>query len=234
MVDFELLRVSLTKNGYFKIAWLLRHYSRFDVLDHVYGDVRGVNLAKSQVANMLDVDMVSGEIPEYWDQARVRGEHELDAFCVLAMLFSHHRLIALMQAGSQGRPEFTGYFLREDLGEKEYTNFAYALGCFGLSEYRRGAGAVSYDLSPVIYHLRNSSDIVAALLRRKLQRAGWRDPDRFGVRPDREFAAELRANNVHGVLSMEWSRFNAFLAGRLRMEEPVGRFGLTEVGLFQG
>jgi hypothetical protein len=70
------------------------------------------------------------------------------------------------------------------------------------------------------------------LLRNKLQRAGWRDPELFTRNPDRPFLEELRANEVHRVFSMEWGRFSDFLAGDLRMDAVTIPFGLREVGLF--
>ena len=117
---------------------------------------------------------------------------------------------------------------------KEYTNFAYSLACFGLSQYRRGAGAVSYNLAPAIYQLRAPAraEILQDLLRHKLQRAGWRDPDLYPVNAGLPFMDELQSNNVHKVFSMQWPRFASFLNGNLRMTEPAVPFGLREVGLF--
>src|ERR1051326_8772395 len=142
MVDLDTLRVSLTKNGVFKIAELVKMYPDSQVLDHVYGDHEGINVAKSMIANMMDADIRTGLAPAYWDDIRPQGDHAIDAFTVVAMLFSHGALIDLMKRSSEGRPEYTGHFFRGDLNigkgsEKAYTNLAYSLACFGLSTYRR-------------------------------------------------------------------------------------------------
>lgn len=159
MIDLATLRVSLTKNGFFKVAELVKMYAGAEVLDHVRGDHVGINIARSQIANMMDADIRTGLAPAYWDDIRDQGEHAIDAFTVVVMLFSHGAIIDLMQRASEGRAEYTGYFLRGDLkadkagkgSEKAHTNFAYALACFGLSRYRRGAHAVEYNLQPVVY-----------------------------------------------------------------------------------
>jgi len=232
MIDLSQLRVSLTKNGYFKVAELLKAYSRRDVLDHAEGDHAGINIKRSQIANMLDANTVTNDVPEFWDEIRDHGWHAIDAFTVVAMLFSHHRFIRLMQSASEGQPEFTGYFLRTDLKLKEFTNLAYALGCFGLSDYRRGASAVEYTLAPAVYHLLGAGNLVRELLKVKLLRAGWRDPAHYTIAPDRDLMTELEAHKIHRVFSMEWPRFADWLNGRLAMAATPGRFGLRDVKLF--
>lgn len=232
MIELERLKVSLTKNGYFKVAELLKAHSRRDVLDHAEGEHAGINIKRSQIANMLDVNTVTDDVPEYWDEVRDHGWHAIDALTVVAMLVSHHRFIRLMIEASKGRPEFEGYFLRTDLKQKEFTNLAYALACFGNSVYRPGASAVEYSLAPVIYHLRDAGQLVRDLLRVKMLRAGWRDPDTHGIAPDRDLMTELRAHNIHRVFSMEWPRFSAWLEGRLRIAAPPTRFGIRDVRLF--
>lgn len=233
MVELDRLKVSLTKNGYFKFAELLKAYSRWEILANADGKHEGIDLVPSQIRNMMDENPQTGEIPAFWDDIRAHGHLAIDAFSVVAMLFSHSRLIQLMIQASEGRPEFTGYILRGDLlQEKEYTNLAYTLGCFGLSDYRRGSGAVEYNLTPVVYHLRQAHDLVRLLLRSKLQRSGWIDPALNPLSPDRPLLEEMKDHNFHRVLSMEWDRFSVWLEGTLEMPEFVGKFGLREVKLF--
>src|SRR5437870_3126207 len=128
MIDLQSLRVSLTKNGYFKVAELLKAHTRRDVLENAFGVHQGINIIASQIGNMLDVNTITNDVPEYWDEIRDHGWEGIDALTVVAMLMSHHRIIGIMKAASAGRPEFQGYFLRDDFPQKkEYTNFAYAL-----------------------------------------------------------------------------------------------------------
>ncbi len=233
MVDFETLKVSLTKNGYFKVAELLKVHSRSEVLDNLVGVHPGINIVRSQIANIIDCNPATNDVPEFWDSIREHGNHAIDAFTVVAMLFSHHRIIEVMQAASIGRDEFKGYFLRTDFPrEKEFTNWAYTLACFGLSHYKRGAGAVEFDLSPVVYHLRSAGELVRDLIKQKFLRAGWRDPSRYAIKPDRELVEEMRVQKVNCVLSMEWPRFTRWLRNELTIRAPASPFGLHDVGLF--
>jgi hypothetical protein len=231
MIDLESLRVSLTKNGFFKVAELLKLYPGSQVLDHVYGDHVGINVAKSQIANFMDADIRTGLAPSYWDDIRPQGEHAIDALTVIAMLFSHGAIIDLMRRASEGRPEYTGYFLRGDIhagkgSEKAHTNLAYALACFGLSRYRRGAGAVEYNLQPAVFHLLGAGEIVHDLLRQKFLRAGWREQ----IHGD--LLTVLEQQRAHRVMSMEWGHFAAWIKGELTIPQPVGPFGLRDVGMF--
>lgn len=232
MVDLTTLRVSLTKNGAFKIAELVKMYPGSEVLDHVSGEHAGINVVRSQIANMMDADIRTGLAPAYWDDIREHGHHAIDALTVVAMLFSHGAIIDLMQRASANRPEYTGYFLRGDLhagkgSGKAYTNLAYALACFGLSPYRPGVGAVEYNLQPVVYHLLGAGEIVHDLLRQKFLRSGWRE------QLDGNLFNALEANGANRVMSMEWDHFDGWLKGRLRMRQaPITSFGLSDVGMF--
>jgi hypothetical protein len=70
------------------------------------------------------------------------------------------------------------------------------------------------------------------LLRHKLRRVGWRDPQVYQTSPGLDFMAELASSQAHRVFSMAWPRFAEFVDGRLQMEAPTRPFGLMEVGLF--
>jgi hypothetical protein len=232
MIDLTKLRISLTKNGMFKVAELLKVHSRWQILDNVDGKYEGIDLVQSQIANLMDINPLTGDVPEFWDAIREHGHQAIDAFFLTTMLFSHEKLIRLFQAGGEDRDEFTGYFLRRDLANKVYTNLAFSLGCFGVSDYRRNAGIVKYDLTPVIYHLQYVGQLIQEMLRSKLLRTGWIDPSRNPASSDRQFLAELKVQKFNRVMSMEWPRFEDWLLGRLMLPRPVSRFGLREVGLF--
>lgn len=233
MIDLNQLKVSLTKNGCFKVAEVLKAYSRWEVLDHVEGRHEGIDVKRSQIANMLDMNPATDEIPAFWDDIRHHGNQSIDAFTLVAMLFSHEKVIRLMVEASRNQPEYTGYFLRKDLSNKEYTNLAYAFGCFGISDYRPGQSTVEYDLVPAIYHLREHGKLVQELLTSKLKRAGWKDPRGNRLSTDGSLFEELQKHRFHRVLSMEWERFEQWLNGHLDMEPVLTRFGLREVGLFK-
>lgn len=215
MVTIERLRVSLTKNGYLKIWVLVKNHPSDEILDNVYGVHEGVNLAASQVRNILGADATSGVVPAYWDEIREHDDRTIMAFTFLAIVFSHHRLInALLEAGNG---EAEGTISRDDLTSKEYTNLVYAMAELGLCEYERGAESVDYDLSSLADQLRPARDLVQRLLRDKLARCGWRDPDQFPASDDLPLLLECRRQRFHEVLGMSFTEFTEWFTGQRRL-----------------
>jgi hypothetical protein len=58
------LNVSLTKNGYFKVADVIEKHPRHEVLDNIRGTYAGINLDRAQIAKMLSADPITKELPE--------------------------------------------------------------------------------------------------------------------------------------------------------------------------
>lgn len=215
MVDLARLRVSLTKNGYMKIADLLRRHPRWEVLDNVSGAHADINLVRSQVANIMGEDL-AGDPPEFWDEIRSRGDRAIDAFVLVAIIMSHVDLIDLLRRSAQGHMK--GHLERRAIGEKAYTNLVFALASCGLCDYRRGAVAVTYDMRGLVYALQRSRRVVRRLIEFKLAKCGWRPPGRPG---GIEFFEECEANQLHLVFGLEPEEFRDWLNGRLRIEQPI-------------
>jgi hypothetical protein len=215
MVDLDRLRVSLTKNGYMKIAVLVRHHPRWEVLENVSGKHAGVNLIRSQVANIMGED-AAGEPPEFWDEIRSHGERAIDAFVLVALIMSHTDLIGLLKRSAQGHMK--GHLERGTIGEKAYTNLVFALASCGLCDYQRGAEAVNYDMRGLIFALRKCGQVVRQLIAFKLAKCGWRPPERPG---GVDFFDECEANGLHQVFGLEPEEFRDWLRGRLRIEPPA-------------
>ena len=74
------LNVSLTKNGYFKIADVIEKHPRHEVLNNIRGTYVGINLDRPQIANMLSADPSTRELPEEWDEIRNYSKRAIDAF----------------------------------------------------------------------------------------------------------------------------------------------------------
>ena len=70
MPGLDELKVSLTKNGYFKVAEVIAKHPRHEVLTNIRGRYTGINLDYAQIANMLSADPKTGELPEEWDEIR--------------------------------------------------------------------------------------------------------------------------------------------------------------------
>lgn len=209
------LRVSLTKNGYGKIATVVREHPSSEMLDHVAGSHVGVNLVASQVANVLCADPATGVVPGFWDEVRRYNMPTIRAFTFLAVVYSHHRLIELFLAKGGGSSR--GTIARDDFATlKEYTNLAFALAEVGASPYRKGAAEVPYDLGPVVRQLGEAGPLVGRLLKSKLRRCGWRDPEEFVAGADLPLAEECVRQRFHEVLGFaaDPREFSQWITGR--------------------
>ena len=64
----DALKVSLTKNGYFKVAEVIKKHPRNEILDNIEGVHEGINIEAAQVKGMLSYDESQNEFPEVWDE----------------------------------------------------------------------------------------------------------------------------------------------------------------------
>jgi hypothetical protein len=214
MVQLSRLRVSLTKNGYMKIADVVRAHPRWEVLDNVEGTYPNIDVKRSQAANILGEDL-DGQLPEHWDEIRSFSDASIDAFVFIAVVMSHGELISVLQRDAQG--DMKGYLQRDDLGEKAYTNLVFALASVGACDYVRGADAVAYDLRSVVHPLLDAGCLVASLIKSKLRRCGWRE------QLDGPFLEVCQQNGIHQVFALEFSEFRSWMENRLRIEPPSRR-----------
>ena len=102
MAGLSELTVSLTKNGYYKVAEVIKRHSRHEVLDNISGVHEGINLNRAQIANMLSADPSTDELPEEWDDIRAFGDRAIESFTFIAILFSHENLIVSFANASTG------------------------------------------------------------------------------------------------------------------------------------
>lgn len=209
MVDLDNLAVSLTKNGYLKIATLVERHPSDEILDNVYGVHAGVNLVRSQVANILGADP---NVPSFWDDIRRFDRRTIQSFTFLAVVFSHHRLINLFLEAGGGSPR--GTISRDDLSEKEFTNLVYAMAELDLCEYEKGATSIDYDLTSLVDQLRRPRRLVERLFRSKLIRCGWRDPEEYPLAGDQPVLGECQDQRFHQALGLRIGEFNEWLTGR--------------------
>jgi hypothetical protein len=212
MVEVENLIVSLTKNGGLKTARLVMIYPSNEILDHVSGSIPHVNLVRSQVANILCADPLTDSVPALWDAIRDADRPTIQAFTFVAILFSHHRLIEAFRNG--GRGAATGTIFREGMSEKEYTNLQFMMAEVGLCEYARGTDQASYDMAPLVRQLQSVGDLVGQLLRAKLRRCGWRDPDVFVAAPDLPLPQQCIEEGFNEVFGMTSRQFTRWIGGR--------------------
>ena len=220
MIDLDRLGVSLTKNGYLKIAELVKAHSRFAILDNCEGVHPGINIVPNQVFKILSADPRTGDVPEVWDEIREYGDAAIECFTLVAVIFSHARLIDLFQRTSQGA--YLGHVDRADLPqEKEYQNLVYAMASLNLCDYLKGSQGVNYDFRPLVHALRDAGPVVKKLLELKLRTAGWRDPALYRIGADGDFWTESQRLALHSVFGMEPAPFRRWLSGPFRDMDRV-------------
>lgn len=193
--DLKKLAVSLTKHGAHKLASLLTKYDKDSILDNLSGSEPGINIELAQAKKNLSVNR-SGQVPDVWDDARQRGQDTVDALILIAIIFSHYRLIDAFQKASN-KGHFTGTINREQFhDEKEFTNLADSLKVLGYSRTRK-LNSFSYDFQK-IFQIPELHTLSGRLLTLKLATAKW---DQRNSLPDE--ATKLGFHEVFSITADE-------------------------------
>lgn len=172
MNGLDALTVSLTKNGYFKAAKVVEAFPAEQVLDNVSGSVEGVDLAKSQISNMLSAN-ADDKLPEVWNEVRPLGSQAIRALVFISIIFSHKELIAKLAHAKTA--EMQGVLHRIDFDQKVFTNLVFSMDSMGLCTAKPGADQVPYNLAPLFRELA-IGPLAKKILRLKLEKTGWREP----------------------------------------------------------
>ncbi|CRM37212.1 hypothetical protein [Pseudomonas sp. 24 E 1] len=169
MTDLQKLNVSLTKHGAHKIAFLLKQYPASDVLQHLEGSVPGIAIEEAQAKKNLSVG-ARNAVPNVWAEVKQLGDDAVDALTLIAIVFSHYKLISTMVGSSSG--QFVGKIIRNrELKGKEYTNFAHTLDMLGYvaeSNY----DFVEYNLEK-LFKIDGLGVLARKVFEAKLITAGW-------------------------------------------------------------
>lgn len=199
MTNLAKLRVSLTKHGAHKLAILFRDFDSKEVLNNLWGKVPGVKIDTAQALKNLSA---KGEIvPVLWDRARDRGRETIESLVLIAIIFSHHKLIEAMMKSSDGKP-FKGRIVRGiHLDGKEFTNFAHTLEELGFTTSHSDAD-VYYDLEK-LFSVTGLQELAVDLLTLKLQAASWE--------MNYSVIDELLSHNFHEVFSITKVQFECWL-----------------------
>jgi hypothetical protein len=64
--NLDQLRVSLTKHGAHKVAFLISNFDKDEILDNVWGKYQDIHIDRAQASNILSENS-KGEIPELWN-----------------------------------------------------------------------------------------------------------------------------------------------------------------------
>ncbi len=206
------LKVSLTKNGFQKIADVIIAHPRQEILQNILGAYAGINLDKAQVLNILSGNPKTDQLPEVWDEIRVFGENQVRALTFIAILYSHNVLIKTFAHSKTG--EMRGTLRRDSFSnEKTYTNMAYTMQSFGICAYRPGASYVDYSLATVFSDM-HIGPLAKKLIYIKLQETGWKEPaanDEF----HRTFYEQCFHFGFHDALALTPEQFESWLEGQV-------------------
>ncbi len=201
------LKVSLTKHGAHKIAQLLTLVTPDQILTSVWGKFPGINIDGAQVRSILSVNDEDAP-PQLWWDAKQCGDTTIRATTLLAIIFSHHRLIEVL--GDSSQDYAAGTVLRSAIKDtKEFTNLK--------DDIRSLRFSTSDEVNEVRYNFQelfsnpNIPRIAAQLFELKLVKAGW---DRRTTLLD-----ECIAQKFHRALSLSENQFREWLSFGFRPDE---------------
>ncbi len=165
MTDLKRLRVSLTKHGAHKMAALLMRYPADEILRHLEGSVPGINIERAQAKKNLSVGP-GNSVPQIWVQAKSLGKDAVNALTLLAIIFSHEKLITAMAQGSSG--SHRGKITRgNELKGKDFTNFSHIFQQLGYGK-ETDQNSVEYDLTR-LFRIKGLSVLAKKLFELKLE-----------------------------------------------------------------
>lgn len=209
MTDLTKLNVSLTKHGAHKIAILLRKYDKDEILKHLENSEPGVNIELAQAKKNLSVNQRSGEVPELWNVARLKGSETIDALVLISIILSHHELINAVRK-STNRNRFAGTIKREQFqNDKAFTNFAHTIEELGYST-EHTQDHVRYDFHK-LFQIPGLHTFFEKLLRLKFTTAGWDKGN--------SIIEESTRLGLHEVFSLSKKQFSAWMATGLLTTE---------------
>ena len=203
--DISKLKVSLTKHGAHKIAFLLQEYDKDDILNHLDDDSMDIHIDHAQTRRILSIQE-GKPAPNLWNEIKKYGLEDIFDLVFIAIVFSHHKLIYALKIGiSEGciikrGPAITG---------KVYTNFACILDEFGFA-IEHTPDYVTFDISRIFYKF-YMPELVSKLLSIKLIEAGWNKTN--------SLADECIQFEFHKVFDLEPEEFKDWLIEAKEIED---------------
>jgi len=202
--DLTKLKVSLTKHGAHKIAYLVAEFDKDDVLNHLEGDFRDINIDAAQTRKILSIDG-NGVAPTFWNEIKHFGEEDVFDLVFLSIVLSHHDLMNCMVVGFED-----GAVINRGkvIDGKAYTNFARIIDDLGFA-IEHTADFISFDISRIFYKFYLSS-FIFQLIELKLLDAGWGK--------DNSLINESINQNIHLVFNLSPDEFKAWMEANQDIE----------------
>jgi len=203
--DLNRLRVSLTKHGAHKVAYLVRQFDKDDILNHLAGDYNSINIDDAQARKILSVNQ-DGVAPVLWNQLKQYGQEDIFDIVFISSVFSHIDLIHTMIKGIDNNCIIKRGTV---IDGKAFTNFAHTIDQLGYS-IEHTPDFISFDISRIFYKFYLSKFIFKILII-KLTEAGW---DKSNNLTDE--CLRLGLNNVFGLSSGD---FQTWLQGNIVVDD---------------
>lgn len=199
MTNLARLKVSLTKHGAHKVAELVKAFPRNKILPNTWDKYKDIRIDDAQTIKNLSISKY-GDVPDVWDEVRQLGGEYVNDLVLVAIIFSHHKLIETMIDASTGVKK--GTVERGDVIDgKEYTNFAHVLDELGFAN-SHNKQRITYDLSRIFEKFDLIAPIVQ-LLTTKIKEAHWQG--------DNDFIDECISLNFHKVFGVSKEYFRNWL-----------------------
>jgi hypothetical protein len=195
--DLNKLRVSLTKHGAHKNAFLLQRFDKDEILNHLGGDYMDIIIDAAQTRKILSIEE-GKPAPDLWNDIKKYGLEDIFDLVFIAIIFSHNDLIAALKKGI-----LDGCIIKRGdvIDDKVYTNFAGVIDEFGFA-IEHTPDYVSFDISRIFYKF-YIPDLVAKLLTIKLIEAGWDKTN--------SLVEECIRLDIHGVFGLNPEEFRDWL-----------------------
>jgi hypothetical protein len=192
--NLDKLKVSLTKHVAHKIAFLLQHYDKDEILFHLAGDYDEIYIDGAQTRVILSIEEGS-PAPDLWNEIKKYGLEDIFDLVFIAIVFSHHDLIDTLRKGIRD-----GCVIRRDdiIGGKAFTNFAHIIEKFDFATEHTSTH-ISFDISRIFYKF-YLPDLVFKLLDIKLTEAGWDKKNTLA-----EECIRLDLNSVFGLNAADFT-----------------------------
>ena len=199
-------KVSLTKNGYFKLVSLIKKYPSTEILNHL----DEIKLDSTQARKMLAGDK-NNVLPNAWESVRKLDNASQYALLLVSIIYSHKDLIELFKNSTN--LEMQGVVYRKDTDGKTYTNLAYALNEAGVAtDFSAGSDKTSYDFTPILAK-NEIGPLAKEILSGHLKNMGWFEPS--ANEPfQRDFYEQLSSYELNKVLGLSFIQFQEWLEGK--------------------
>lgn len=165
--NLKRLRVSLTKHGAHKVAYLVQRFDKDDVINHLKGDYKSINIDEAQTRKILSISD-DGTAPDLWNKLKSYGEQDIFDIVFIAIIFSHAELIDTMITGIKDNCVIKR---GKKIDGKAYTNFAHTIDQLGFA-IEHTPDFISFDISRMFYKY-YLPQFVNEILSIKLVEAGW-------------------------------------------------------------